>query len=76
MISHRSLIRANKEKDDRVTQLEDFIANLGIEAPTERKPKKQRTNQLEESGLELEPWPGASGASVTATFKERSGGSN
>jgi hypothetical protein len=47
LISHRSLIRANKEeKDDRVTQLEDFIANLGIEAPTERKPKKQRTDQL------------------------------
>ena len=47
MLSNRSLAWSNKQNRDRIEELEDQLAALGIQESEERKSKKQRTNLLD-----------------------------
>ena len=47
LLSNRSLAWSNKQNRDRIEELEDQLAALGIQESEERKSKKQRTNLLD-----------------------------
>ena len=47
LLSNRSLAWSNKQNRDRVEELEDQLAALGIQPSEERKSKKRRTNLLD-----------------------------
>ena len=46
LLNNRSLARSNKQNCDRIEELEDQLAALGIQGSEERNSKKQRTNLL------------------------------
>ena len=46
LLSNHSLARSNKQDRDRIKELEDQLAALGIQESEERNSKKQRTNLL------------------------------
>jgi len=46
LLSNRSLAWSNKQNRDRIEELEDQLAALGLQESEERKSKKQRTNLL------------------------------
>jgi hypothetical protein len=46
LLSNRSLAKSNKQDRDRIKELEDQLAALGIQESEERNSKKQRTNLL------------------------------
>jgi hypothetical protein len=46
LLNNRSLALCKKQQGDRIEELEDQLAALGIQESEERKSKKQRTNLL------------------------------
>jgi hypothetical protein len=47
LLNNRSLALCKKQQGDRIEELEDQLAALGIQESEERKSKKQRTNLLD-----------------------------